>query len=61
MATPFKPSQVRNRDPLPSAKLMSVFTATNYKQQVFSSKSDWRVSYLSHTSAPSIAEHIRFE
>ena len=37
---------------------MSVQTATNYEQQVFSSKSDWRVRAISATHLPLRLQHI---
>lgn len=59
-ATPSRPSLVCYSQPHFFGRIadLSFATATNYEQQVFSSKSDWRVRAISATHLPLRLQHI---
>lgn len=58
MEIPFKQSQVRSSHYFLRIELILKPPATNYEQQVFSSKSDWRVRAISATHLPLRLQHI---
>lgn len=58
MEIPFKLSQVRMSMSAVFKVSITEFTATNYEQQVFSSKSDWRVRAISATHLPLRLQNI---
>jgi len=58
METQFKPSQVRPGQFSSSLHYVDFSIATNYEQQVFSSKSDWRVRAISATHLSLRLQHI---
>ena len=58
MVTLSRQSQVSTINCVASASPNGQFAATNYEQQVFSSKSDWRVRAISATHLPLRLQHI---
>ena len=58
MVTLSRQSQVSTINCVTSASPNGQFAATNYEQQVFSSKSDWRVRAISATHLPLRLQHI---